>query len=77
MRGTSVVVTDRLRQRSYETKEGDKRSVFEVEADDLAASLEFASSKVTKVSRARAEIGGGRPNGGGDADPWASQGPGG
>ena len=82
-RGTRVVVTGRLKQRSYETKEGEKRTVFEVEADDVAASLKFASAKVTKVSRARADSGATRPSsgqgsaGGGDPDPWATEGPGG
>jgi single-strand DNA-binding protein len=54
-RGTRVVATGRLKQRSYETKEGEKRTVYEVEADDVAASLKFASAKMTKVSRSRAD----------------------
>jgi single-strand DNA-binding protein len=52
-RGARVIVTGWLRQRNYETKEGDKRTVYEVEADDVAASLKFARAKVTKVSRSR------------------------
>ncbi len=79
-RGTRVVVAGRLKQRSYETKEGEKRTVLEVEADDVAASLRFASAKVTKVSRARADSGATRSSGSPgspDADPWASGGPGG
>ena len=76
-RGARVVVTGRLKQRSYETKEGEKRTVFEVEADDVAASLKFASAKVTKVSRSRADTGAAKPSGSGDADPWATEGPGG
>ncbi len=84
--GMRVVVTGRLKQRSYETKEGEKRTVFEVEADDVAASLKFASAKVTKVTRSGAgSAGGGQPPGTGtsntygswDPDPWATAGPGG
>src|SRR5260370_30584623 len=56
-RGTRVVVTGRLKQRSYETKEGEKRTVLAVEADDVAASLKFASATVTKISRSRADSG--------------------
>ena len=60
-RSARVVVTGRLKQRSYETKEGEKRTVFEVEADDVAASLKFASAEVTKVSRSRPDFGAHRP----------------
>ncbi len=80
-RGTRVVVTGRLKQRSYETKEGEKRTVYEVEADDVAASLKFASAKMTKVSRSRADSGAARSSTGqggrADADPWATDGLGG
>ena len=91
-RGTRVIVSGRLRQRSYETKEGEKRTVYEVEVDDVGPSLRNASAKVNKVARngsTQAAPGGpaGRPAGGqpagvpaaggGDADPWASDGPGG
>jgi single-strand DNA-binding protein len=74
-RGSRVVVTGRLKQRSYETKEGEKRTVLEVEADDVAASLKFASAKVTKVSRSRpaeSRAASSQPTG---ADPWATEGP--
>ena len=59
-----------------------KRALFEVEVDDVAASLKFASAKVTKVSRSRIDSGitgpsSGQGGTGGDADPWASDGPGG
>ena len=78
--GTRVVVTGRLKQRSYETKEGEKRTAYEVEADDVAASLKFASAKMTKISRSRADSGAARSStgqgGGAEADPWAT-GPGG
>jgi single-strand DNA-binding protein len=67
-------------QRSYETREGDKRTVYEIEADDVAASLKFASAKVTKATRSSAQGQcGGQGNGGGrdQSDPWASDAPGG
>ncbi len=50
-RGTRVMVTGRLEQRSWETPDGDKRSVVEVNADDIAPSLRFASATVTKNPR--------------------------
>jgi single-strand DNA-binding protein len=67
-RGFRAIVTRRLRQRSYESKEGEKRTVYEVEADEVGASLRNASAKVTKATRAAAGNGGQRQ---GDADPWA------
>jgi single-strand DNA-binding protein len=53
-RGTRVIVTGRLRQRSYETKEGEKRTVYEVECDEVGPSLKNATAKVEKVTRASA-----------------------
>src|SRR5271165_4060334 len=50
-RGTRVIVSGRLRQRSYETKEGEKRTVYEIEVDDVGPSLRNASAKVNKVAR--------------------------
>ena len=66
-RGMRVVVTGRLKQRSYETKEGEKRTVYEVEADDIGPSLKNASAKVTKAERAGAN----RPAAA--DDPWAAK----
>jgi single-strand DNA-binding protein len=89
-RGMRVIVSGRLRQRSYETKEGEKRTVYEVEADDVGPSLRSASAKVNRVARtggngagqpAAARAGGrGQPDGGyGEpgSDPWSTDGPGG
>jgi single-strand DNA-binding protein len=84
-RGMRVIVSGRLRQRSYETKEGEKRTVYEVEVDDVGPSLRNASAKVSKVTRSGSgDSGGQRSPGGsggrpsaGDADPWASSAPGG
>jgi single-strand DNA-binding protein len=73
-RGMRVIVSGRLRQRSYETKEGEKRTVYEVEVDDVGPSLRNASAKVNRVARSGAGDGGygggqrssaGRPSGGG------------
>src|ERR1700683_3410079 len=50
-RGMRVIVSGRLRQRSYETKEGEKRTVYEVEVDEVGPSLRNASAKVNKVAR--------------------------
>jgi len=74
-RGTRAIVQGRLRQRSYETKEGEKRTVYELEADEVGVSLRSATAKVAKATRTGAAEG--KPTGGGDADPWASGGPGG
>ena len=49
-RGMRVVVTGRLKQRSFETKEGDKRTVIELEVDDIGPSLMYATAQVTKTS---------------------------
>src|SRR2546430_12752396 len=46
-RGSRVIVSGRLRQRTYETKEGEKRTVYEVDADEIGASLRKASAEVT------------------------------
>jgi single-strand DNA-binding protein len=66
-RGMRVIVTGRLRQRNYETKEGEKRTVYEVEVDDVGPSLRNASAKVNRASRGSGEGGfggGSRPSGG-------------
>ena len=57
-RGMRVIVAGRLRQRSYETKEGEKRTVYEVEVDDVGPSLRNASAKVNKVARSTGNGGG-------------------
>ena len=87
-RGSRVIVSGRLRQRSYETREGEKRTVYEVEVDDVGPSLRNASAKVTKSSRSGGGYGGqgqggpgGGPSGGygggssgaAAGDPWASE----
>jgi single-strand DNA-binding protein len=64
-RGMRVIVSGRLRQRQYETREGEKRTVYEVEVDDVGPSLRNASAKVTKSNRSGGGGGGGFGGGGG------------
>ncbi|OXM70852.1 single-stranded DNA-binding protein [Amycolatopsis vastitatis] len=80
-RGARVVVQGRLKQRSFETKEGEKRTVVELEVDEIGPSLRYATAKVNKVSRGGGgggDFGGGgggnRGGGGGMPadDPWGS-----
>ena len=73
-RGMRVMVQGRLKQRSYETKEGEKRTVYEVEVDEVGPSLKYATAKVNKTTRSGA--GGGGGFGGAPADdPWGSPAP--
>jgi single-strand DNA-binding protein len=72
-RGMRVIVSGRLKARSYETREGEKRTVFEIDVDEVGPSLKYATAKVTKTTRSGGQGGGGGFSGGGD-DPWASQG---
>ncbi|WP_312980570.1 single-stranded DNA-binding protein [Corynebacterium sp.] len=57
-KGDRVIVNGRLRQRSFETREGEKRTVFEVEADEVGPSLKYATTQVTKTSRQGGGFGG-------------------
>jgi single-strand DNA-binding protein len=57
-RGMRVIVSGRLRQRSYETKEGEKRTVYEIEVDDVGPSLRNASAKVNRIARSGGGDGG-------------------
>ena len=81
-RGTRVIVTGRLKSRSYETKEGEKRTVIEMEVDEVGPSLRYATAKVNKTQRSGGGGGGfgggGQQQGGGygggqqQDDPWAT-----
>jgi single-strand DNA-binding protein len=73
-KGMRVVVQGRLKQRSYETREGEKRTVVELEVEEVGPSLKYATAKVARVQRSGGGggySGGGNTGGGGD-DPWAS-----
>ncbi|GAB3795023.1 single-stranded DNA-binding protein [Micromonospora zhanjiangensis] len=84
-RGARVIVSGRLRQRSYETREGEKRTVIELEVDEIGPSLRYATAKVQKMSRSGGggfgASGGGQGGGGGQGrggnfdDPWATAAP--
>ena len=75
-KGTRVIVTGRLKQRSYETREGEKRTVVEMDVEDVGPALRYATAKVTRAARGEGGGGYGGPSssGGSDAsdDPWAS-----
>lgn len=66
-RGSRVIVTGRLKQRSYETREGEKRTVVEVEVEEIGPSLKYATAKVNKASRGGGSGGFGGGGGGGGA----------
>jgi len=77
VRGSRVIVSGRLKQRSYETREGEKRTVIELEVDEIGPSLRYATAKVQKMSRSSGGGGGFGSSGGGGGggfsdDPWAS-----
>jgi single-strand DNA-binding protein len=87
-KGMRVIVQGRLKSRSYETREGEKRTVFEVDVDEIGPALRYATAKVTRTSSGGGQGGGGggRPSGGGGGygggssnsgggggeDPWAT-----
>jgi single-strand DNA-binding protein len=72
-KGTRVVVTGRLEQRSYETQQGEKRSVVEIIADEVGPSLRWAQATITRNERTGGEGGG---QGGGGSRPVANEDPG-
>jgi single-strand DNA-binding protein len=89
-RGARVIAQGRLVQRSYETREGEKRTVVELQVDEIGPSLRYATAKVSKTSRgggggggggfggsgSNSNSGGGRSSGGAGAHaPWASAAP--
>ena len=88
-KGMRVIVQGRLKSRSYETREGEKRTVFEVDVDEIGPALRYATAKVTRTTGGggggggqggggRSSSGGGYGGGGGGGeDPWATGGSGG
>jgi single-strand DNA-binding protein len=76
-KGSRVIATGRLKQRSYETKEGEKRTSIELEVDEIGPSLRYATAQVTRTSSSRE--GGAVGNRGGGApiadEPWAASAP--
>jgi single-strand DNA-binding protein len=76
-RGSRVIVTGRLKQRSFETRDGEKRSVVEVDVDEIVPSLRFATAKVTKQNGGRGGKAAASGSRGASAhqaadDPWGS-----
>lgn len=74
-KGSRVIVTGRLKQRSYETREGEKRTVVEMDVDEVGPALKYATAKVNKVSRGGGgfgDSGGSSSSSGSSDDPWAS-----
>jgi single-strand DNA-binding protein len=83
-RGTRVIVQGRLKQRSYETREGEKRTVYELDVEEVGPALRFSTAKLNRSGASGGGGGGGRSFGGGGGaaaggsmpdDPWASAAP--
>jgi single-strand DNA-binding protein len=72
-KGMQVIVQGRLKQRSYETREGEKRTVVELDVDEIGPCLKFATAKVSKASRGSG--GGGGGYGGGGGGDWSNSTP--
>jgi single-strand DNA-binding protein len=66
-KGTRIIVTGRLEQRQYETKEGEKRNVVEIVADEIGPSLRWARAEVERIARDSGGSGGGASSGGGSS----------
>ncbi|WP_022885401.1 single-stranded DNA-binding protein [Glaciibacter superstes] len=71
-KGSRVIASGRLKQRSYETKEGEKRTSFELEVDEIGPSLRYATASITRAQSSSGR--GGSPAGGGE-EPWAPSAP--
>ena len=79
-KGSRVIATGRLKQRSYETKEGEKRTSIELEVDEIGPSLRYATAQVTRAASSRDSSGGAPRGGQGGAaavaeEPWAASAP--
>jgi len=77
-KGSRVIATGRLKQRSYETKEGEKRTSIELEVDEIGPSLRYATAQVTRAASSGAQgggsFGGGQPRGQVADQPWSTPG---
>ena len=73
-KGSRVIATGRLKQRSYETKEGEKRTSIELEVDEIGPSLRYATAQVTRASSGGGSTGG-RQQGAVADEPWAASAP--
>lgn len=68
-KGTRVIATGRLKQKSYETKEGEKRTSIELEIDEIGPSLRYATAQVTRAQASRT------PQGAANEEPWSASAP--
>ncbi len=82
-KGMRVIVSGRLKSRSYETREGERRTVFEIDVDEIGPALKYATAKISRNSGGGGGQGGGGQGGGGQGggrpansgpsdDPWAT-----
>jgi single-strand DNA-binding protein len=76
-KGSRVIATGRLKQRSYETKEGEKRTSIELEVDEIGPSLRYATAQVTRAASSRdgGNAGGGASRSAVADEPWAASAP--
>jgi single-strand DNA-binding protein len=74
-KGSRVIAQGRLKQRSYETKEGEKRTSIELEIDEIGPSLRYATAQVTRASSGAGGGGGGASRGQVADQPWAASAP--
>jgi single-strand DNA-binding protein len=76
-KGSRVIATGRLKQRSYETKEGEKRTAIELEIDEIGPSLRYATAQITRAASGAGGGGGGGGRGvsSGADEPWAPSAP--
>jgi single-strand DNA-binding protein len=72
LRGTRVIVTGRLRQRSWDDKDGNKRTTVELEVDEIGPSLRYAQAKVNRTTRSSADSSPRRSSARGADDPWST-----
>ncbi|MEV4418093.1 single-stranded DNA-binding protein [Catellatospora sp. NPDC049609] len=72
VRGSRVVVTGRLKLNRWTTPEGENRQAFQLDVEDIGASLRYATAQVKKMSRTSGGSGGGAPAGTDEPNPWAS-----
>jgi len=74
-KGTRVIATGRLKQRDYQTKEGEKRTSIELEVDEVGPSLRYATAQITRAASTRDGAGAGASRGAVADEPWAASAP--
>ena len=71
-KGTRVIAQGRLKSRSYDTKEGEKRTVMELEVDEVGPSLRYSTAKINRTQRPTGDGGGAPGSQGGQNEPWGA-----